>query len=449
MRRVFISYRRSEAEYAAGALGRELRRYFGDEQVFRDKEDVRAGVAWKHHVLNEIDRDSALLLLIGSDWANIKDSQGRRRLDDPEDSVRMEITDGLRDGAAILPVLLENAQMPDEGALPPDLRQLAGINALKLRDGDWDHDLKNIFRTLEKVGFTPAQASPPVVSGNREAALAAPKRSPSLKAIIGATLTLLGLLALGSDDLDHDGHIGVMTLSIAGLVLGIWAWRDHRSGSSTWRVVGVVVAVVAGLEFFGALGGLETAPAPVQLATEPSPPISGVNTLVSGGPPTSVDDAPALTAQNPGLTALDLLRGHAVVRYDAALWQPSAGITPEPAGSSQFTHKSGEVFFKVIPERLQIGIERLVALGLANAQKADPGAKVTRRGSRRVNKLDTMFQEIEVTVDQMPLTFYGHYYSDTAGSIQLVGWTGRSLLAEHRSTIEQFVSGFQLKGQAP
>ena len=35
MHKIFICYRRAEAEYAAGALSRELRRYFGDEQVFR------------------------------------------------------------------------------------------------------------------------------------------------------------------------------------------------------------------------------------------------------------------------------------------------------------------------------------------------------------------------------------------------------------------------------
>ena len=47
MRKIFISYRRVNAEYAAGALGRELRSYFGDEQVFRDKEDVGGGIHWR------------------------------------------------------------------------------------------------------------------------------------------------------------------------------------------------------------------------------------------------------------------------------------------------------------------------------------------------------------------------------------------------------------------
>lgn len=123
MRKIFISCRRVDAEYAAGALGRELRRHFGDEQVFRDKEDVGGGVASSQEVLREIDRDSALLVLIGKDWLNAKDAHGRRRLDNSDDPLRPEIADGLRDGAAILPILLENAEMPSEEQLPSGIGQ--------------------------------------------------------------------------------------------------------------------------------------------------------------------------------------------------------------------------------------------------------------------------------------------------------------------------------------
>ena len=159
MGKIFISYRRAEAEYAAGALGRELRRHFGDEQIFRDKEDIGGGVAWKQKVLHEIDRASALLVLIGKDWVNVKDAQGRRRLDSSDDPLRLEISDGIKDGAAILPVLLENAQMPDAEELPPELRPLADLNALKLRDGDWQYDLEHILKTLERAGFRPVGSS--------------------------------------------------------------------------------------------------------------------------------------------------------------------------------------------------------------------------------------------------------------------------------------------------
>lgn len=444
MRKVFISYRRAEAEYAAGALGRELRRYFGDEQVFRDKEDVGGGVAWKRQVLHEIDRDAALLILIGPDWANIKDAQGKRRLDDPEDAVRLEIADGIRDGAAILPVLLENAQMPEESDLPPDLRQLADVNALKLRDGDWDYDLKNILRTLERSGFKPANSPAPVAPPVERHDLApVSAKVTAVKVIVGGGLMLLGLLALGSDDLTRDGHIGVMVFSIVGIALGIWAWRDRST--AIWRTLGIVVSVLSGLGFFAAIGGMGSAPeaktstsTPAAEPNSPRPGASNDSTTVSA----STLSAPTVG----GLAEIELLRRHALVRYNPALWRVSRDVKLEP-GSSQYEHASGEVFFKIVSERLQIGLEKLAEIGFENAHKVDPGATITRTGSRRINGLDTVFREIEANIDGIPLTFYIHYYSDSAGSIQLVGWTGRSLLSEHRSTIEEFVSGFQLAGK--
>jgi hypothetical protein len=161
MRKIFISYRRVDAEFPAGALGRDLRRLFGDGQVFRDKEDVGGGVSWRKEVLQEIDRDCALLVLIGRDWANAKDAHGKRRLDNSDDPLRLEIAGGLRGGATIFPILLENAEMPSEEELPPDLRPLTEFNALKLRDGDWQYDLDNISRTLQKAGLKPVNLLPP------------------------------------------------------------------------------------------------------------------------------------------------------------------------------------------------------------------------------------------------------------------------------------------------
>jgi hypothetical protein len=200
MRRIFISYRRTEAEYAAGALGRELRRYFGDQQIFRDKEDIGGGVQWKQQLLHEIDKDSALLVLMGKDWANAKDGHGVRRLDSLDDGLRLEISDGIKDGAAIFPVLLENAQMPNESELPPELRRLPEFNALKLRDGDWKQDLEAICRTLVRIGFKPVGSAPETPS------LGPPAQTPGLKkgakvsrmigaALIVSTIAIVGFLA--------------------------------------------------------------------------------------------------------------------------------------------------------------------------------------------------------------------------------------------------------------
>jgi TIR domain len=154
MRKIFISYRRFD-EVAAGALGRDLRQLFGDRQIFRDKEDIGGGVSWRKEVLRAISRDSALLVLIGKDWANATDKHGTRRLDNSNDPLRLEITAALKAEAFIIPILLQNAEMPGEEELPSELRALAEINALNLRDGDWLNDVEKIRRTLTKAGFEP------------------------------------------------------------------------------------------------------------------------------------------------------------------------------------------------------------------------------------------------------------------------------------------------------
>ena len=110
---------------------------------------------------------------------------------------------------------------------------------------------------------------------------------------------------------------------------------------------------------------------------------------------------------------------------------------------------SGEVWMKVVAEPFQIGIEDLAEISLNQVKNSDPMAKVTRNGSRQVNGLNLVFREIEATFFQQPFTFYNHYYSDTSGCIQILGWTSRSLLEEHRSTIEEFLEGFEVSPVTP
>ena len=168
MRKIFISYRRTD-EVAAGALGRDLRKLFGDDQIFRDKEDIGGGLSWRKEVLRAISGNSVLLVLIGKGWANVSDKNGIRRLDNNDDPLRLEITSAFKEEARIIPLLLQNAQMPREDELPSELRSLAEINALKLRDDDWEYDLGKICRTLEKAGFKSLASAPPEQPGAKSA----------------------------------------------------------------------------------------------------------------------------------------------------------------------------------------------------------------------------------------------------------------------------------------
>ena len=152
MTKIFVSHRRHPDQYVAGHLCRHLRDVFGESQVIRDKESIADGVSWKQYVLNEIGISSVLLVLIGKDWTNVRDASGNRRLDKLDDPLRIEIEDAMRDGAAIIPLLLEDAQMPAAAELPPQLARLSDVTALDLRDADWEEDVAKLVQQLQSLG---------------------------------------------------------------------------------------------------------------------------------------------------------------------------------------------------------------------------------------------------------------------------------------------------------
>lgn len=257
MRKIFISYRRSEAEYIAGSLARDLRRHFGEEQIFRDKEDIEGGMSWRKKVLDEIDRHVAVLILISKGWVDVRDANGQRRIDNPDDPLRLEIADAIKDGAKIIPILLENAQMPSEQELPEELRPIAEINALKLRDAEWQFDLHRICKTLEAIGFPPV-ATPQPAPGPQPTPAPAPRGKWNIKAVTALGLALLTLVMMASEGQDPDAYIGAAVIAIIPLVLGILAFKDTASDGSKGRGLAVGAIVVAVVTLLAALGNLGT-----------------------------------------------------------------------------------------------------------------------------------------------------------------------------------------------
>jgi TIR domain len=89
--RIFISYRRDETAYPAGWLFDRLAQHFGSAQVFKDVDSIELGDDFVEVISRAVGSCDVLLALIGDQWLNITDLHGRRRLDDPDDFVRLEI----------------------------------------------------------------------------------------------------------------------------------------------------------------------------------------------------------------------------------------------------------------------------------------------------------------------------------------------------------------------
>ena len=164
MPRIFISYRREDSLPYAGRLFDGLAARFGDDQVFMDIDTILPGEDFIAVIERKVDSCDALLAIIGNQWATSTDARGRRRIDNPDDYVRLEIATALRRRVRVIPVLVQGAPMPGPDELPPPLQRLARHNALEIDNKRWRVDVARLVQALERpadVAAAPDHATPP------------------------------------------------------------------------------------------------------------------------------------------------------------------------------------------------------------------------------------------------------------------------------------------------
>jgi hypothetical protein len=145
---VFISYRRDESAGYAGRIHERLASVLGTRAVFMDFDDISPGADFVKTIEGSLDSCDAVLVLIGRRWLEYRGADGRRRLDDPGDFVRIEVAAALARNVRVIPVLLNKASMPAEADLPPDLARLSRLQAIELSDERWDYDLGQLLEAL-------------------------------------------------------------------------------------------------------------------------------------------------------------------------------------------------------------------------------------------------------------------------------------------------------------
>jgi len=149
--RIFLNYRRADSAGWTRQLHGDLGERFGAERVFRDV-TIAPGVDFVDHIERVMDVCEVCIVVIGKRWLASPAADGRRRLDDPEDLVRVEIEHALaRSDVCVIPVLVDGAQMPADDDLPSGLRPLARRNACELSDTRWDYDVDVLCKGLRRV----------------------------------------------------------------------------------------------------------------------------------------------------------------------------------------------------------------------------------------------------------------------------------------------------------
>jgi hypothetical protein len=147
--KVFLCYRRDDSAAFAGRVQDRLDQELGRDLLFMDVDAIPLGVNFVTALHEAVAKCEVLLAVIGPNWLEARDEAGARRLDDPNDFVRIEIGAALQRSIPVIPILLDGANVPRANQLPEDLKELAMRNWLEVRHVSFHSDLDKLVRNLK------------------------------------------------------------------------------------------------------------------------------------------------------------------------------------------------------------------------------------------------------------------------------------------------------------
>src|SRR5262245_16391599 len=148
---IFINYRRGDDPGSTGRLFDQLAEVFPREQLFMDVDNIPPGRDFVRMLEEQVAQCDVLLAIIGKGWLNARDHEGTRRLDKPDDFVRIEIASALKQDKLVIPVLVQDARMPGPDELPEELRPLARRNAVRLTHEKFKADTHGLIRAIRQA----------------------------------------------------------------------------------------------------------------------------------------------------------------------------------------------------------------------------------------------------------------------------------------------------------
>src|SRR5579862_677091 len=147
--RIFMNYRHEDIPFAAWTLYRELKEEFGKDNMFFDQGTLVSGMQFLDEIKSHLEgAQGAFIAVIGPRW--ITTLLSRRQRGD-EDYVVKEIDLALRNKWTIIPLLVDDADLPDPGILPRAIKALPGYQVARLRQVSIDADVRNLGVRLREI----------------------------------------------------------------------------------------------------------------------------------------------------------------------------------------------------------------------------------------------------------------------------------------------------------
>jgi hypothetical protein len=208
--KAFVSYRRSDTRDFAGRFADRLKRYPQVSDVFMDIDAIAPGADFERGIADAVSRCDVFFAVIGPQWLG-SDPQASRILDE-KDFVRRELQMALATGRKVVPVLVNDAEMPSVEALPSEIQSLPRINAFTIGHVSFDRDVAAL---LSSLGVRDTLAKSPLALLMR-GAIGAGIGLALLLAVAAIHQALSGMslnTRLGSDGLVWLIIVGVVALS--------------------------------------------------------------------------------------------------------------------------------------------------------------------------------------------------------------------------------------------
>jgi hypothetical protein len=143
---IFINYRRRDTAWPAGRIGDRLRETFGDDRVFQDTITIEPGVDFVEAIGDHVEECRVLLSLIGPHWM----SELQSRLVESNDFVRIEIEQALARGIRVIPIIVDDAKIPNMSDLPEQLESFSRLNAVRIEADSFDADMEHFTSFLRR-----------------------------------------------------------------------------------------------------------------------------------------------------------------------------------------------------------------------------------------------------------------------------------------------------------
>ncbi len=120
--------------------------------MFMDIETIQDGDDFVDAIESAISECDSLIVVIGPSWSSCVDEAGLRRLEKPDDFVRLEIAAAFSQKKRVIPVLVGGAPMPSADELPKDIEPLWRRQARELSDSRWEYDVGELAKVLAGRG---------------------------------------------------------------------------------------------------------------------------------------------------------------------------------------------------------------------------------------------------------------------------------------------------------